>query len=292
MNKHLKEAFRRIRRSPYQAFAAISIMSMTLFLAYVFSLLAAGSQVVLRYFETRPQINAFYQQDYVPQPQDIDRIKSLLQATGKMESFKYISPEEALKIYKDLNQADPLLLEAVTAGMLPASLEVSAKDPNDLKVLSGILKSQEHVDDVRYAEDVVGMLTKWTTSLRTIGVSLVGAHLFITFVIILLIIGIKVASRRDEINTLQLVGATNSYIAAPFVYEGIIYGIFGSLAAWGITYILLLYSTGFLVGFLAGVPLLPVSAIFMLQLLGCGTLLGAFVGGVGGSLAAGRYLKG
>lgn len=282
---------RRIRRAPYQAVAAISIMSMTLFLAYIFSLLAAGSQVVLRYFETRPQINAFYQQDYVPQPQDIERTKSQLQATGQLDSFKYVSPDDALKIYKELNKSDPLLLEAVTAGMLPASLEVSAKDPNGLKTLSDILKTDTHIDDVRYAEDIVGTLTKWTAALRTIGLALVGTHLFITFIIILLIIGIKIASRRDEIATLQLVGATPAYIAAPFVYEGILYGVFGSLLAWTVSYLLLLYSTGFLVTFLAGIPVLPPSVTFMLQLLGCGTLLGAFVGGIGGSLAAGRYLK-
>lgn len=284
-------AWQRMRRAPYQTLAAISIMTMTLFLASVFALLAAGSQAVLQYFETRPQVNAFYKHDIVPPVQDIERIKTQLEATGMVESFKYVSKEEALAIYKKLNQSDPLLLEAVTADMLPASFEVSAKNPGDLEDIAARLRSEEGIDDVRFAQDIVAELTKWTGSVRIIGVSLVGAHIFITFIIILLIIGIKVANRRDEIYVLQLVGATPGYIVAPFVWEGILYGFFGAVIAWGISYLLLLYSMGFLVTFLAGIPILPPPIIFMLELLGAEILLGSVVGAVGGLIATRRFLK-
>src|SRR3989338_6170940 len=247
MNNHFNTAMTRIRRAPYQASAAILIMTMSLFLGSVFFLLAAGSQAVLKYFETRPQINAFFKSDYIPTPSQVDLIKTQLEGTGKTDSVKYMSKEDALRIYKDLNQSDPLLLEAVTAGMLPASIEVSAKDPSDLKLLAQQLKTQDGIDDVRFAEDIVISLTRWTSSVRIIGAALVGAHVFITFIIIMLIIGIKVASRRDEIGLLQLVGATAGYISAPFFWEGIIYGVVGAFLAWGTTYLILLYSMGFLV---------------------------------------------
>ncbi len=291
MNKHLSTALNRIRRSPYQTFAAVSIMSMTLFLASIFSLIAIGSQVVLKFFETQPQINAYYKNDYLPTPQEIDRITAQLNSTGLVESVKYVSKEDALKIYREYNQSDPLLLEAVTAQMLPASIEVSAKNPNDLKQISQSLKQEANVEDVRFAEDIVSSLTKWTGSVRVIGIALVGANIFITFVIILLIIGIKVASRRDEIIIHQLVGATSGYISAPFVWEGIIYGIVGAFCAWIGSYILLLYSTPFLVSFLAGIPVLPVPFVVLFGLLGAEVALGMVVGGLGGWFAARRYLK-
>ena len=267
------------------------MMTMSFFLGRVFFLLAAGSQAVLKYFETRPQINAFFKSDYIPTPSQVDLIKTQLEGTGKTDSVKYISKEDALRIYKDLNQSDPLLLEAVTAGMLPASIEVSAKDPSDLKLLAQQLKTQDGVDDVRFAEDIVVSLTRWTSSVRVIGAALVGAHVFITFIIIMLIIGIKVASRRDEIGILQLVGATPGYISAPFLWEGIIYGVVGALLAWGTTYLILLYSMGFLVSFLSGVPILPPPIWFMFSLLGGELVLGMIVGGLGGLLAVRRFLK-
>ncbi len=281
----------RIRRSPYQALAAVSIMTMTLFLGSIFFLVAAGSQAVLTYFETRPQVNAFFKSDLVPTPQAVDLIKANLQSTGLVAEIKYISKEDALKLYKDLNKSDPLLLEAVTANMLPASIEVSAKNPADLKPIADLLKVQPDIDDVRFAEDIVSQLAVWTRSMRLIGFSLVGSHIAITFIIILLIIGIKVANRRDEITLHELLGATRGYISAPFIWEGIIYGVTGAVIAWGVSYLILLYSTPFLAGFLAGIPILPAPFWFMLALLGGELLLGAVIGAVGGFLAVRRFLK-
>jgi len=291
MTNHLATAISRIRRSPYKTAAAVSIMTMTLFLASVFIILAAGSQVLLKYFETRPQINAFFASDYVPPAQEIDKITTRLQATNLVDQVKYISKEDALAIYKDLNQSDPLLLEAVTAGMLPASLEVSAKDPSHLRSLADQLSREEHIDDVRFAEDIVNSLTTWTRSIRIVGGSLVGVHVLITFTVILLIIGIKVSERRDEISLLQLIGASPGFVAAPFVWEGLLYGIFGAGCAWLVTVIILLYSMPFLVTFLAGVPLLPPPWWFFPGLLGTEILLGIILGGLGGLLAVRRFLK-
>jgi cell division transport system permease protein len=290
-NRHFQTAWHRIRRAPYQTLAAISIMTMTLFLASVFFIVAAGSQAILNYFETRPQVNAYFRQDYQPTSQEIVNITNTLQNTGKAASITFISKEDALKAYKELNKSDPLLLEAVTANMLPASIEVSAKVPSDLKPLADLLKTTPNIDDVRFAEDIVSSLTKWTSSVRVIGTSLVGTHVFITFIVILLIIGIKVANRRDEILLFQLVGATRAFISAPFIWEGIIYGVVGAIVAWGASFILLLYSTPFLVGFLTGIPLLPPPANFILGLLGGEILLGILVGGLGGFFAVRRFLK-
>lgn len=291
MSSHFGTAISRIRRSPYQTLAAISIMTMTLFLASVFFLVAAGSQAVLRFFESKPQVNAFFKQEIIPSPQQVELIKAELQSTNLVDSVRYVSKEDALQIYKDLNKSDPLLLEAVTASMLPASIEVSAKNPEDLKTLSEMLKKEDGIDDVRFAEEVVSSLAVWTKSVRIVGIALVGAHVLITFSIILLIIGIKVANRRDEISILQLVGATRGYIQAPFVIEGLLYGVSGGIFAWGIAYLVLLYSMPFLVTFLAGIPILPPPILFMLEVLLGEVLLGAIIGGFGGLLAVRRFLR-
>jgi cell division transport system permease protein len=126
---------------------------------------------------------------------------------------------------------------------------------------------------------------------RYVGIALVGAHVLITFSIILLIISIKVASRRDEISILQLVGATRGYIQAPFVIEGILYGVTGGIFAWGIAYLVLLYSMPFLVTFLAGIPILPPPILFMFEVLLGEIVLGAIIGGFGGLAAVRRFLK-
>ena len=250
-----------------------------------------GSQAVLKYFESRPQLNIFFKSDYVPTQSQIDLMQAKLVGTGLVETVKFVSKEEALNIYKELNKRDPLLLEAVTSGMLPASIEVSAKNPNDLKLLSEVVKDETGIDEIRYEEDVVAELTRWTNSVRIIGGVFVGIQVLIAFVVIFIIIGIRVAGRKDEINVMQLIGAKSSYIASPFIWEGFWYGVTGAVLAWGIVYLVILYSMGFLISFLGNIPILPPPVLFMFEVLGGSVLIGGFIGGLSGLMAVGRFLK-
>lgn len=66
---------------------------------------AVGSQKILQFFETRPQVTAFFK-DEATEGQ-INELKSRLLATGKIKEIKYVSKEEALKIYQEQNKNDP-----------------------------------------------------------------------------------------------------------------------------------------------------------------------------------------
>jgi len=266
-------------------------MTVTMFLACAFFVVAVGSQAILKYFESRPQLNIFFKSDYVPTQSQIDLIQAKLLGTGFVEEVKYVSKEEALNIYKELNKRDPLLLEAVTSGMLPASIEVSAKDPKNLKELSELVKEETGLDEVRYEEDVVSELTRWTNSVRIVGGTFVVIQGLIAFTVIFIIIGIKVANRKEEINVLQLMGAKNNYIASPFVWEGLWYGVIGAILAWGIVYLIILYSMGFLISFLGNIPILPPPVLFMLEVLAGSVALGGLIGGLSGLMAVSRFLK-
>jgi cell division transport system permease protein len=289
MREHFKTTWTHIRRSPYQALAAILIMVLTFFVATVFVLTAGGFQIILRYFETRPQVTAFFEDKVTPQ--QVDTLKAKLAETGKVKEAKYISKEEALAIYREQNKNDPLLLEMVTANILPASLEVSTTDIAYLGEIAQILGNEPEVEEVIFQEDVVKALHNWTNTLRKVGVGLISTLGLVSLLIVLIIIGMKITLRREEIEILQLIGASPWYIRAPFIFEGIFYGIVGAILAWGISYLILLYSTPFLLEFLAGIPILPVPIFFMLALLGAEIFAGVLIGILGSLLAVKRYLK-
>lgn len=289
MKDHLRTAWTHVRRSPYQALAAIGIMMLTFFLASVTVFVAAGSQTLLRYFETRPQVTAFFKDEV--KMEQVDNLKEKLNQTGKVKQIKYVSKEEALAIYREQNKADPLLLEMVTANILPASLEVSTTDISYLGEVAQILRQEPEVEEVIFQEDVVKALKSWTDTLRKIGAALIAFLGLVSFLIVLIIIGMKVALRKDEIEILQLIGATNWHIRTPFIFEGIFYGAMGAVLGWGLAFLLFLYSTPFLVEFLAGTPLLPVPLLFMFGVLGGEILVGVLIGSLGSLLAVKRYLK-
>jgi len=289
MKDHLKTSWAHIRRSPYQTLAAIGIMSLTFFLSTLIILVAAGSQALLHYFETRPQVTAFFKDEV--KMEQVEALKEKLNQTGKIKSLKYISKEEALEIYREQNKSDPLLLEMVTANILPASLEVSTTDITYLEEIAQILRQEPGVEEVVFQEDVVKTLKSWTDTIRKIGLGLISFLAVVSFLVVLVFIGMKVALRKQEVEILQLIGATNWFIRAPFVLEGIFYGVIGAVFGWGVGILLLMYSTPFLVELLAGIPILPVPLIFVLLMLGGEILAGIIIGALGSLLAVQRYLK-
>ncbi|MBI2195426.1 MAG: hypothetical protein HYU48_00045, partial [Candidatus Levybacteria bacterium] len=115
--KFFTTAWHNIRRSPYQAMAAVIIMVLTFLVVSFFTFLIVGSSRVIIFFESKPQVTAFFKDE--AKQEDIALLKDELNATEKVASIKFVSKQEALQIYKEQNKSDPLLLDLVTADMLP-----------------------------------------------------------------------------------------------------------------------------------------------------------------------------
>lgn len=280
---------RNIRRTPYQAIAAVMVMFVTFLTLLLFVLLALGSQKILQHYESKPQAISFFKDG--TQESDIIAIQKALQSTGKVSSLKYVSKDEALQIYRERNESNPTLLELVTANILPASLEISTYAPSDLAQIAKILKEEPVVEEVVYPEDVVQSLTNATSIVRTIGTGAVGFLILFAFLVILMVIGFKIRLKRTEIEIMKLLGASSWFIRAPFLIEGIFYGVVGAISAWVASYALLWYMAPFIEGYITDVKLLPVSPIIMLYLLGITILVAVFIGLLGSFGAVRRYLK-
>ncbi|MEK7513431.1 MAG: permease-like cell division protein FtsX [Patescibacteria group bacterium] len=287
----LKKTWIQLRRTPYQGLAAVMTMTLTILVIAVFSLISAGSIKILKYFETAPQVIAFFKPGEDLTDIQIANIRAQMEKTGKMNQFRYVSTREAEAIYKEKNKDNPLLLELVDYKILPASIEISATELKDLLELKIVLQGQEGVEEVVYYEDVIANLANWISSVKKMGFGVISYLTLESVLVILVIIGMQIASKREEIEILRLIGATSWFIRKPFLLAGMIYGLIGSFLAWGISYILLLYSTPFLANWLQDIPLLPVPVWFMLALLGMELFLGAAIGIFGGLVATHRFLK-
>jgi len=289
MNRSLMFAKRNIRRTPFQAAAAVMVMFLTFLSLLTFILLAASSQTTLKYFESKPQVIVFFKEGTTGQ--DIQTLENALHQESRVTATKYVSKEMALQIYRDKNKNDPTLLELVTADILPASLEISTKNPEDLAVVADTLKKEPVVSEVIVPQDVVVTLTSITRIIRIVGSVTVGFLMIFALLVIIMIIGFKIRLRRSEIEIMRLLGAASSFIRNPFVLEGMFYGVTGAVLAWIVSYILLWYFTPFLQGYFGEVKLLPVNPLFMLALLGAEILVALLIGGLGSMSAVRRYLK-
>lgn len=285
--KKLTTTLKHIRRSPYQSVAAIFMTAITFFIVSIFALVVLGAHSMLGYFESRPQVTAFFKDEATMS--DVDALKGSITNVVQVEDMRYISKDDALEIYKKQNTDNPLLLEMVTADILPASLEVSAKNVKDLESIATVMQKNSTVEEVVFQKDVIDTLRKWVGGVRMAGIILSSLLIFASLTTIVVILGIKFTSRKTEINTLSLLGATKWYIRAPFVTEGVIYAISGAVIGWGLAYLTLLYLTPNIVSFLQEIVILPVPLWVMLAMLGGEMLLASLIGALASLIATRRY---
>lgn len=294
--------FQRLRRTPYQSLAAVLTMTLTLLVASMFYVIAAFSTSILSYFETRPQIIAYFTDK--KEEQEIKELEARLLQSGKVSDVKYISKEEALSIYKNDNKDDPLLLEMVTADILPASLEVQPSDPEYLPEINQLLSKEPEVEEVKYQEEIVDILLAWTNAIRKAGFITVLLFGLNALIVLITIIGMKIALSRDELDILTLIGATSWYIKRPFLMQGLTYTIIGGFISSIITTGVLLYISPMLNGFLRyitelsffsyqgfSIKVWPISIEFIASVFAVNMVIAIIVGLLGSMIALRRFLK-
>lgn len=276
MSNALSQALSHIRRSPYQALSAVMLVWVTFFVGYLLVLFLLGSNLVLGYFETRPQVTAYFLQS--TPPERLQEYQQQLEARPEVTEVEYVDQNEALEIYRQQIGNDPLLLELVTADILPPSLEVSTRTLEDFPAIVETMQAYEGIDEVVYPKDILDSLRYWTTVLRQIGIGVLVVFGTIAALVIVVITSMRIASRRAEIRIMRLMGATKWYIQRPFLMEGALYGVIGSVLGWATAYVVVLYASPTIQSFLSEIQLVPVAWEFLLILLAAGTGIGLLMG--------------
>ena len=302
MNIHIKTAWDHVRRAPFQAMAAIFVLTITFFVITIITILGYSSSQVLKYFETRPQVITFLKDDITPEK--ISALQNKLEADNRVSEVSYISKEQALEIYKKATAGNPLLSELVSPSIFPASLEFSLVDLSYANDLIEEIKGEEIVDQVGFTaslggeetlSDVVNRLRTFSNYIKIGGGAFALLLTSTSFLVLIVIIGMRMTSRRGEIEVLDLIGATPGFIRSPIIYEAIIYAITGVFIGWLIALLLVLYATPSLISYFGEIPVVPKDTLKLFGLfgliLGAEFLIGLFLAISGSILAVSRVKR-
>lgn len=302
MNIHLKTAFDYIRRSPFQAVAAFFVLTLTFFVATNMAILAYASGQSLKYFETRPQIIAFIKDDGTSET--ISALQNKLTLDTRIKDVRYVPKEEALEIYKKATEDNPLIAELVSPSIFPASLEFSVVDLQLAQNVIDEVKAEAIVDQVGFTASLSGekSLNTVVARLKTIsqyvrygGLILVGILAFTSFLVLLIIITMRMATRKSEVEILNLIGARPGFIRNPIVLEAIIYSLLGVFIGWILSFISWLYLTPSVVAYFGQISILPREPlqffIIFLIILAAELIVGLFLAVTGSLFAVNRALK-
>ncbi|HWB33770.1 MAG TPA: permease-like cell division protein FtsX [Candidatus Paceibacterota bacterium] len=293
-------------RNGFVSFASVLMMVLTLFVIGLAIFIGVVLGTTLQEFRDKADMNVYFTTD-APE-ESILEIKSSLEALPQVDSVSYISRDDALAQFRERHANDQLTLQALDelgANPLGAVLNVKAKDLSQYDAIASFLNNQGTLSDaasssqiiekIDYYDDqhrmAIERLGQITDSAKWIGGVIIALLVLFTVAISLNTLRLAIYSSREEIQVMRLVGAGKSYIRAPFMVEGVLYGLIAAVVT-----LLLLYPLTWWLGsatenFFGGINIFDYYIthfpFFMLVIAGSGVLLGA----VASFLAVRRYLK-
>ncbi len=264
MSLHLKTSIANIRRAPFQAMAAISVLAITFFVSTLIALAVYSSNQIISYFETRPQIIAFLKDDTTQE--QVDDLMGRLTGDPRIANLKFVSKEEALNIYKEATSDNPLLGELVSPSIFPASIEFSPSDLSHAQDLISLVEGELVVEDIGFTAnvggssavgDVINRLKTISYYVRLTGAVSVGVLAVTSGLVLMVVISMRISMKKEEIESLSLIGASPGFIRAPLLLEAIEYGVLGAFLGWLLAAVLAMYVSPHLFSYFGTLPILP-----------------------------------
>ena len=280
MSLAFREALRAFRRAPVLSALSVTTIAFSLFAFGLFGLVALNLRTALQQVEDRVEIRAFIAQGTAPEATSA--------AVGDAASFPEIASVKLVTEEQALERARNELGEfegVFESGILPASIELRLKpglrDPATVATVARRLEAYDFVDDVRYGEEWVERLYRVRNVATAAGVALGITFAMVALIIIGSTIRMAVLARSREIQIMRLVGATDSFIRAPFLVEGFLKGLLGGLLALALTWVTFRVVGQYVVQ----------ASWFAPSLAAAGVAAGALIGLLGSAFSVGRHLK-
>ena len=169
------------------------------------------------------------------------KIVSFINSLPEAEIKRFISKEMALRDLRNTLGSQAGVLEGLSDNPLPASFELIFKDIEgtkvDLKRIKQTLESMDGVEEVQYSEEWVHRFEGLMNIIRLVGFVIGGLLCMGILFIVTNTIKLTIYSRREEIEILKMVGATDWFVKTPYLLEGIIQGILSGVFALIILYL-------------------------------------------------------
>ena len=276
-----------------------SIVTIFLSLLIIGIFLVGGVVVnnVMSSVENEVSISAFIADD--ASQADIDKVESFIQGIDGVAKVDFTTKDQALENFKATSNSD--IVDALDGqNPLPASIEVELSDPKLVEDVADQIQNNSTfasicgydtpAESLKYGQKSVEQLFQLTSYVRYIGIALIVLLIFIALVFINNTIRLSILARRKEIAIMRLVGASNGFIRGPFLMEGALHAVIGSLFAVAVLEVLRNLALPKLAGalkFLAIDVSGGMFAIIYVALVAAGLIIGLF----GSALAMRRYLK-
>ncbi len=227
---YFKEAINSLIRNRLMSLASTATVIACIFMMSFSFCIAANLDYMLTQVSSTIAFPVYLKDDLDPVKafELLDKVKAI----PNVKNVVYISSDDALdNLIKDWGE-DAVALEGLRAkNPLPRSFEIEVSDPKQQAfVVQEIEKlKEEGIEEIKLDQDITNIIITLNNSVRVVSLIVIGILIVISVVIIMNTVKITVNSRKTEINIMKYVGATDWFIRWPFVIEGVLIGIVGSI---------------------------------------------------------------
>ena len=239
------------------------IMSIVLFLFGFFGIFFISSNSIANSFKEDFSVSIFFKEN--AKKIEIIQLQNELLMSSYIQKLKYISKDDALLIMKEEYGQD--FIQELGFNPLVNSIDINLKsefvEASSLDSISAIISKKKYVDEISYDKNLINSINN---NIRRVSLWLMPSIMIlsiITFLVINSSIRLSIYSNRQLIKTMQLVGATKSFIRRPFIRTNILLSIISSLISISIL-ILLIYYIDSNISFVENIKLQSLIMLFII----------------------------
>ena len=295
----IKEALRGFARNLSTTLGSIITIFLSLFVIGVFLVGAAVIENVVSSVESEVTITAYLSDDV--SDSQISSLTSEIKGIDGVSGVSYVSKDQALENFRAMSSNPEIVDQLDGANPLPASLTIELSDPKKVEPVAGQIvenstfkkacdEPSNPADSLKYGQKTVERLFQLTSYVRYIGLALIVLLIFIAMVFINNTIRLAILARRKEIAIMRLVGASNGFIRGPFLMEGAMHAIIGSLLAIGSIELIRRVALPKVQSALTFLPMDVAGQTYAFIYVGL-LVAGLVIGLIGSAFAMRRYLK-
>ncbi len=292
----IKQGLKNIWRNKMFSLASIATMAACIFLFGIFFCVVENFQHMVREMEKSVAVTVFFDEGL--SQEQIDALGEQIDAREEVADVVFVTADEAWDEYKEIYFAEaPELAEGFENDnplANEAHYEIYLTDVESQDELVTWLESVEGIRRINESAQVADILTNFNLLVGYISIAVILLLLCVSVFLISNTVTIGIAVRKEEIAIMKLIGATNSFVKAPFVVEGIIIGLIGAAIPLSLLYVLytrLITFMGDKFNILTGMlQFLPVNDMFRI-LLPVGVALGVGIGFFGSFFTIRKHLK-
>lgn len=292
----IKQGIKNIWTNKMFSIASIATMAACIFMFGMFYSIVINFQHVVKDVESGVAITVFF--DAGTTQDQIDAIGQEVAMRPEVSSFNYVSAEEAWEEYKleyfdgDEAAAASFGTDNPLAG--ESNYEIYMEDISQQSSLVSYLEGLDHVSRVRQSEMVANTLTDFNRLVSIVSAVIILILICVAVFLISNTVRTGIAVRKEEIGIMKVIGATDYFVRAPFIVEGILIGLIGA----AIPLIILHAMYGRIIEYVANrfgflnnlLTFLPVDTVFQI-LLPVGLILGVGIGYIGSRVTVRKHIN-